>query len=380
MVRPIDVSELPAQAQRVLSPNAPGPAKLMAARGVIPGLKPGDIVTVLVALQRDANPQVAEAATATAAKLPPPILEGALQSELPAAVVEALADAYSGNHDVVAKLLRQPRLDGDALMLLAERADEAVGELVATNEQRLLEYPNVIEKLYLNKRVRMSTADRLIELAVRNGVELGFAAFHEAAAAIKNELIPEPTEEPTYDDLLFQQTEQLAESVQSDDEDEGEDSYEVNEEGEEKVKEKFVPLHAQIAQMTITQKIRTAQLGTSAARLILVRDPNKLVAEAAAKSPLLRENEAAQISASRAMSENVLRIIAMNREFTRNYQVKINLVSNPRTPLTFSSRIIPHLRDNDLRNLARSKNVPGAIVKAVKQQLSRKQGKKAQKT
>jgi hypothetical protein len=374
MVRPIDVSELPAQAQRVLGPNAPAPAKLMAARGVIPGLKPGEIVTVLVALQRDANPQVAQAAAGTVAKLPPPILDGALQSELRAEVVEALADAYSGNRDVVAVLLRQPQLDGDALTLLAERADEAIGELVATNEQRLLEFPDVIEKLYLNKRVRMSTADRLIELAVRNGLELGFAAFHEAAAAIKNELIPEPTEEPTFDDLLFRQADRIAAEVQKDGE--CEDSHEVDDEGEEKVKEKFVPLHAQIAQMTITQKIRTAQLGTSAGRMILIRDPNKLVAEAAAKSPLLRENEAAQISASRAVGENVLRIIAMNREFTRNYQVKINLVSNPRTPLTFSSRIIPHLRDNDLRNLARSKNVSGAIVKAVRQQLQRKQGKK----
>ena len=377
MVRPVDVSALPAQAQRVLGPDAPGPAKLMAARGVIPGLRPGDIVTVLVGLLRDGNAQVAAAAAGTLGKLPPPILDGALQANLQAAVVEVLADSYSANHDVVAKLLRQPRLEGDALALLAERADEAIGELVATNEQRLLEFPEVIEKLYLNKRVRMSTADRLIELAVRNGLELGFAAFHEAAAAIKNELIPEPTEEPTFDDVLFQQTDDIAQRVQTEVDDE--DSYEVDDEGEEKVKEKFVPLHAQIAQMTITQKIRTAQLGTAGARLILVRDPNRLVAEAAVKSPLLRENEAAQISASRTVSENVLRIIAMNRDFTRNYQVKINLVSNPRTPLTFSSRIIPHLRDNDLRNLARSKNVSGAIVKAVKQQLMRKQGKKQQK-
>jgi len=377
MARPIDVSELPAQAQRVLGPNAPAPAKLMAARGVIPGLKPGDIVTVLVVLQRDENPKVAQAAAGTLAKLPPPILEGALRSDLPAEAVQTLAEAYSRNRDVVALLLRQSQLDGDALALLAERADEAIGELVATNEQRLLQFPEVIEKLYLNKRVRMSTADRLIELAVRNGLELGFAAFQEAAAAIRNELIPEPTEEPTFDDLLFQQTDQIATSVQSDHGDE--DFYEVDDEGEEKVKDKFLPLHAQIAQMTITQKIRTAQLGTSAARMILVRDPNRLVSEAAVKSPLLRENEAAQISASRAVSENVLRIIAMNREFTRSYQVKINLVSNPRTPLTFSSRIIPHLRDNDLKNLARSKNVSGAIVKAVKQQLLRKQGKRTQK-
>jgi hypothetical protein len=73
------------------------------------------------------------------------------------------------------------------------------------------------------------------------------------------------------------------------------------------------------------------------------------------------------------VGEGVLRIIAQNREFTRNYQVKLNLVSNPRTPFSFASRIIPHLRESDLRSLARSKNVPGSVAKAVKQQLSRKQ-------
>jgi hypothetical protein len=371
MTHAIDISRLPGPAQKLLGPGAPAPARLMAARGIIPGLKPGDIVTVVALLaEQCSDPKVSETAASTLAKLPPPLLNGALQSDLEPLVIDRLADSYSGNREVVEKLLRLPRLTGTALACLAERADEAIGELVATNEQRLLECPEVIEKLYLNKRVRMSTADRLIELAVRNGLELGFAAFKEAAAAIKNELIAEATEEPTYDDLLFRQTEQLA---QRSDLAEGEDTHEVDEEGEEQVKQQFLPLTVQIAQLTVTQKIRRAMLGTSAERMLLIRDSNRLVSDAAAKSPLLNENEAARISASRMVGEGVLRIIAQNREFTRNYQVKLNLVSNPRTPFSFASRIIPHLRESDLRSLARSKNVPGSVAKAVKQQLSRKQ-------
>jgi hypothetical protein len=89
----------------------------------------------------------------------------------------------------------------------------------------------------------------------------------------------------------------------------------------------------------------------------------------------MRDGEAIQISASRAVSEDVLRIIAQNREFVRHYQVKLNLVSNPRTPFTFAARLLPHLRDNDVRRLSKSKNVSGAIVQAARQQLQRKQGK-----
>ncbi len=87
----------------------------------------------------------------------------------------------------------------------------------------------------------------------------------------------------------------------------------------------------------------------------------------------MTEAEAVLVASSRAVSEDVLRVIAMNRDFTKNYQVKFNLVSNPRTPFTFASRLVPHLRDGDLRTLARSKNVPGAISTAARQQLLRKQ-------
>ncbi len=252
---------------------------------------------------------------------------------------------------------------------MAERATERIGELIATNEQRMLANPRVIQKLYLNKQVRMSTADRLIELAVRNGIEVDIPAFKEAAAAIKNELIAEPTPEPTFDDILFAETDRIAESLPPPGDD---DTHEETEEGEEILKQQYVPLYQQIAQMTVTQKIRRAMLGSSAERLLLVRDSNRLVAAAVAKSPLLRENEAVLISSSRAMSDDVLRIIAMNREFTRNYQIKYNLVTNPRTPFTFVSRLIPHLRETDLKNLLRSKNVTSAVVQAVRQQLQRK--------
>jgi hypothetical protein len=53
--------------------------------------------------------------------------------------------------------------------------------------------------------------------------------------------------------------------------------------------------------------------------------------------------------------------------------VKINLVQNPRTPFTFASRLVPHLRDSDLRTLSRSKNVSAAVAQIVQQQISRKQ-------
>ena len=59
----------------------------------------------------------------------------------------------------------------------------------------------------MNRSARMSTADRVLELAVRNGTELDIPAFREAATAIRDEPIPEPTEQPTPDDILYAETE-----------------------------------------------------------------------------------------------------------------------------------------------------------------------------
>ena len=365
-----EIQKLGPAAQKVLSAGVPLPVLMMAARGVIPGAKPHELVIVIAALAGAEDEKLREAALATLGKLPPPILNGALATDLPGGVTFRLASLYPNDHEVVERLLRMPRISGEALELMAAAADERAGELIATNEQLMLRYPIVIEKLYMNKRVRMSTADRLIELCVRNDIQLGIAAFKEACLAIKNELIPEPSVEPTYDDVLFKEATELAERIGLG---EDEDTHEVDEEGEERVKPKVQPLYARMADMTVSQKVRCATLGSAAERLLLVRDSNRLVAAAAAKSPLLKENEAAQISASRAVSEDVLRILAMNRDFTRNYQVKLNLVSNPRTPFTFSSRLVPLLRDSELKMLSKSKNVSGAIATAVKQQLEKKQ-------
>ena len=274
-------------------------------------------------------------------------------------MIALLAPSYATTAEVVEQLLRMPRIDATALEHMAQVADERCGEIIATNEQLMLKYPTVIEKLYMNKRVRMSTADRLIELAVRNHIELGIPAFRQAAAAIMNELLAGA--DAGADARRHAVPENAGAGARYATSRREEDTHETDEEGEERVRNEFLPLYAQVAKMTVSQKIRAAMLGNAATRLLLIRDPNRLVAAAAVRSPNMREDEAVRITLSRAVSEDVLREIAMNREFTRSYQVKLNLIGNPRTPLTFAARLIPHLRDNDLRALAKSKNISSAI-------------------
>jgi hypothetical protein len=369
---PINVPALPAAAQRILDPKAPPALRQMAAKGIAPGLRPNDSLTVVILLAESDDAATAQIAQQTLGSWPVPLLVGAIAAGLPAGVIDALAPRFATNAAVMEKILALPTIDPSTVAAAAARCNETVAELIATNEERLLKNPEIIEKLYMNNATRMSTADRILELAVRNKLELkGIPAFKEAAAAIANELIPEPSPELTPDDVLYKETHAIAQQTPVDPA--KEDTHKLNEEtGQEEVDDRFLPLHIKLARLTVTQRIRRALLGTASERLILVRDRNRLVAAAVARSPHMQENEVMRITASRNVAEDVLRIIATDKEWTRSHQVKYNLVQNPRTPFAFAAKLIMHLREHELKALAKSKNVTGAVSTAAKQQLERR--------
>ena len=359
----VDTTTLPGPAQKILDGSAPMPIRQMAARGIAPGLRPGDALTVLVLLAESSDATVAQLALTTLDKLPAPVLNGALTGQVHPGVLDAIAPRYATDAEVMGKILMQPGILGETVARVAELANEAVSELVAVNEERLLQNPAIIEKLYMNKATRMSTADRVLELAVRNKIELpGIPAFKEAAEAIQGELIAEPSAEPTPDDELFKEVDAIAEATPLDTA-HAEDTHKLDEEtGEEILEDKFLPLHAKLAAMSISQRIRRAMLGSAGERNLLVRDKNKLVASAAVRSPKIQESDIVMIAASRNVSDEVLRIIATNRVWTENYQVKLNLVTNPRTPFVFASRLLGFVREAEMKKLAKSKSVSAAIA------------------
>ena len=370
---PIDISTLSALAQKVLDPNGPTPLRQMAARGIAPGLKPADAITVLALLSESEDEALRKTSLTTLDKLPAPLLTGALATGLSAGVLDALAPRYAQDPAAMEQLLLAANLADDTVATIATLANEAVAELVAVNEERLLRCPTIIERLYMNKATRMSTADKLIEFAARNKLELtGIPAFEEAVAAISEDSGARTTAEPSKSDLLFQQVETISSAVAIDPE--VEDSHTTNSAtGKEEVQTKLLPLHAALANMTVSQRIRRAMVGSSAERLLLVRDANRLVAAAVIKSPMIQDQEVLRISATKEVSPVVLGAIATSKQWIRNHRVKLNLVMNPRTPFTHASRFLTHLRVDELKNITRSREVSGPVIQAAKQMINRKQ-------
>lgn len=132
-----------------------------------------------------------------------------------------------------------------------------------------------------------------------------------------------------------------------------------------------------LGSLTVPQKLKVAMRGTREQRGTLIRDPNKLVSAAVLSSPKLTESEVESFARMANVAEDVLRIIAMNRAWTRNYAVASALVKNPKTPLALSLPMLPRLNERDVKALAVDRNVPEAIRIAARKFVSAGAGRRS---
>ena len=131
----------------------------------------------------------------------------------------------------------------------------------------------------------------------------------------------------------------------------------------------------EIQSLPVPDKIKLAMTGDKEARGVLVKDSNRQVQDAVLENPRITDNEIVAIVTSRITNEEILRKVADNRNWVKYYQVRLGLVSNPKTPLPISLKLLDTLTLADLRRLAKSKGIPHVIATAA----NRLAIKKAQK-
>jgi hypothetical protein len=128
----------------------------------------------------------------------------------------------------------------------------------------------------------------------------------------------------------------------------------------------------QVAHMNVVQRLTLALKGNREARMILIKDPNKLVQRCVLQSPRLTDMEVESFAKMTNLSEEVFRVISLTRKFMKSYVIMKNLVNNPKTPLDISLHLIPRLNANDLKLLTTNKNIPDTLRSvAVKMQRQR---------
>ena len=412
---------IPAQFRRSVSPSAPRSAKIAVAKGLIPTT--ADVqLSLLYVLAVDKDRAVAKAARATMREMPvSQILSGISQSTFPK-VLEFIAQ-FKPDPELDQRLLQLRNTPDRAAEMVAARADAALCEVLVRNQERLLMTPTVFASLHGNPHCsdeELGNAESFLRLhncLPETPPQRPFAQAEEVKTEIKTQTKPKRN---VLDDLFDDEAEAVAEGEQDDvestpkpapkptpppvqpkvveePEEPGLDMFDLGkvstdarsfgafkfdfdhdmddfswdltrdpEDGdktssggeEEEVRQS---IEQKLRDMPVGKKIKLAYMGNQEARKILVRDPNKVVAAAVVKSGRLTPNEVASFAGNKNLHDEVVRLIAENKEFVRKYPVQVALVNNPKCPTPLALRLMQGLHKRDLQQLANNKNVPAVI-------------------
>jgi len=403
----ITQDNLPEISRLAASPDSPAERRLLLARAAVP-MAPVDVVTTVAFLTDDPAELVSKSARETLAGMPFGVLGEALRSCTAPEVLDTVAHRLPADRQDLWEVIVQNRATADETVAwIASRAEGHLIDIIANNKMRVQRSSKIVEAVYFNPGARMGLVLNLLEDAVRLGVDISaipgweeiVESIHgkEAVKAAKAGLglpvveIEPPREEPS------------VESDQEEEPREQEDSeppvYEVPDEGlpesgedaagvDDDTFARFLKEHlndssqeadkdgpmggnllAELNKMSVPQKVRLALLGSESVRRELIRDTRRIVYMSVLKSPRLTEKEIGDFAKNKALNEEIIRTIAINREWTTSYAIKMALISHPKCPGQLAVNFLRLMQPKDVKGIARSHDVPGFVARAAKQLL-----------
>jgi len=377
--------------EAIISGKAPQPARLAAARGMLP-LQQSDLLEVLVALTASDDAQISAAATETLkSESPDDLLLAAKAEDTAPNVLAYLATQPDGTPQVYEATILNTRTPDQALAkLAATTSHRSLLELITINQQRLVRCPEIIDAILQNpacggeaeRRARETRKEffekergaRQIADELRARGQMAAAEFFETAE------LTTPGGELSLDDAWL-----IAQHIEVSDAD-LDDAWLPAERYEELVSETAadvsenvqrvieserlergdisadrVSLIRKIMFMNTKDRMKLAMKGDREARSILIRDSNKVVCSAVVNNPRITEQEIENIAAMRTVADEVLRLIALNRSWARSYPIIHNLARNPRTPIPTVMNLLLRIKTKDLQSLTQNRNVSEAV-------------------
>jgi hypothetical protein len=377
--------------QAILAGKAPPAATMAAARGLLP-LPQADLLEALVFLQASANAELAQAAATTLqSQQPTELLAVAKSGETAPAVLGYLASQATTAREVHEAVALNANTPDDAIATLAGlTADGALLEAIAVNQQRLIRAPAILDAIIGNSARTADAERRAREIrseffekergAKQISQELRAQGNTAAAEFFESADLSTSTGQLSLDDawIIAQHIEvsdadiddswlagELIEQLLAETEEQTAANAErvINIERLEglEVSPERVSLIRRVMFMNVKDRVKLGMKGDREARSILIRDANKVVSTAVINNPRITDHEVENIAAMRTISEEVLRIIGMNRSWTRSYAIIHNLARNPKSPLPTVFGILQRIRTKDLQSLGTNRNISEAV-------------------
>lgn len=329
---------------RIVKPGAPRDAQLAAARGALP-LAVKELLTALLFLCNSPDVEIKKSAVKTLRELPSSILGPVVNDKgLHPQLLELLVRAKMADADLMGAVVMHPATALKTHLYLAKNASADVLERLAGHQNLLYQHPELVEAIITNPNAEKNLKFRL--------------GWQE----------PEP-EPPSGD-------EQAGESGadEGEDEDEGRNQVELEalmEEADQEGMSKY-----QIAlELKVAEKIKMGLTGDKEWRNILIKDANKLVQGAVMKNPRITDGEVLMVAKNKTSSDELIRLILLNKDWMKLYEMKKALVVHPKTPAPRAIRLVNFLTMKDLKELAKSRQVSTLVATTARKELELRQKK-----
>ncbi|HKP68007.1 MAG TPA: hypothetical protein VJV05_01910 [Pyrinomonadaceae bacterium] len=373
----------------VIHGTAPRPARLAAARGILP-LPDHDMLEVLVAFATSDDTELADHAKKTIRTHDTEMLNSVVKSgKTPVHVLNFLATVGELPRKVLESIVTNERTPITTIVKVAgETKNVELLDAISLNQQLLIQSPAVIDALLKNPS-RSSEADRRVSETRREffekergqqqvadelraqgkeaaaefvesiDLENGDISLDDAAFLAEHIVIPDSETDDAwlaleYLEEIYEETSEQRESIVN------KILGEFRSEDMDLPSERISTIH-RIMKMGMKDRTKLAMKGDREARNILIRDPNRIVAQAVMGNPRITEQEVEKIAAMRTITEDILRTIAASRQWSRCYSIVHNLARNPRTPIANVLNILARLQLKDLNALSKNRNVSDAV-------------------
>ncbi len=341
----------------ILEGKVPRQVRLFAAQGLLP-VPREDLLRLQVLLSADPDPELATAA------------KEALNNEERSTLVEWLdhGDLPSLVLDLLTRVRKEPEIwsavavhenvSDETLRVLARHGAPLLQDIIITNQVRLLNCLEILEDLRANPHV-----DRVILRRIREFEE----EFIEKVLA-------EDLEEPGPSAPRIEDALQALRDIGAHIPLENEMPYATTLDPalEEVAARLGISTYARLADMSVKEKIVLALKGSRDERGVLVNSSNRLVIRAVMGSPKLTEGEVEKYASLRSVSDEVIRLITVNRKWMQSYSVAHALAQNPKTPVPTAIRILPRLSVRDLARLGRNRNINPVVRRRAEEFQSRR--------
>lgn len=365
--------------EQILSGHAPRKVKEFAAQGLLP-IGQDELIPLQVFLTSDADAELARQAKASLAKIPEDTwMRLTNKREVNVGVVRFCL-SLNPSFQVKETILLNTAIPDEIFREVAARESGKVLDLVLNNHQRLLRDPELFR---ITDQNRMMSPDQKRrwqefkeEFVYKKQKQAAASAAPEAAQPVGGEA---GVENIALGDLLALIPGLDAESRRIIEEaDKKEEERPTDEQAKQELNRimpaeelsdtppEILSVYQRVMQMKQGEKIRVALLGNKEERQLLIRDSSRQVASMVLKSPKLTDTEVENFAQLRNLDGDVLRQIGQHREFLKKYTIPLFLVKNPKTPSPIALNLLKLLRESDLKNLERDRNIPEVIRRQAK--------------